>query len=181
MKFHLIRRLLSLDDCKKRVEVMNNNIGGPYEINDNECKISNSFYGINCDLSPTILKKYKELTNKNLAFTYDYCRIYSHGEILSKHIDRRSCEYSVTVNFYNESDPWNIYMISDDKRTDITMQPGDALFYKGIEVIHGRDKNQGGKVYQGFFHFVDLNGPYEKFKNEYIEKKHILLKRTQSQ
>jgi hypothetical protein len=45
------------------------------------------------------------------------------------------------------------------------LDPGDAVVYKGCEVVHWREKADGTEVTAQFMlHYVDQNGPYADFK-----------------
>jgi hypothetical protein len=118
-----------------------------------------------------ILPKIEEVFDKNLIPTYNYSRIYYDGSILKKHVDRYACEYSITINLYQEKGIWPIYMKDGDKEaTEISLEPGDAAWYKGIEVLHWRKKNTNGIGYQTFMHFVEKNGKHmnEVYENEIL-------------
>jgi hypothetical protein len=104
-------------------------------------------------------------TGLELYPTYSYYRIYRNGDDLKKHSDRESCEISATLSFrYTyESDPWPIFM----NDSPIYLNPGDLAIYRGYEVEHWRDELQCGQNdwhVQGFFHYVDRNGPFSEFK-----------------
>lgn len=113
-------------------------------------------------LWPTIEK----CTGKELIPTYSYARLYSNGDILEKHADRPSCEYSVTIQLGRSHHyAWPIYM--GDIRFD--MAEGDAIIYKGCEIDHWRDKCDGPPNYysgQVFLHYVDANGPYTEWAGD---------------
>ena len=45
------------------------------------------------------------------------------------------------------------------------LEPGDAVVYKGCEVVHWRGESVDTEVTAQFMlHYVDQNGPYAKFK-----------------
>ena len=124
-------------------------------------------------------------TGLTLFPTYSYYRVYRNGAELVKHTDRESCEISCTLCFnYNYDDSkfsWPIY-IGDDFCADL--KPGDMLIYRGKDLPHWRySLNHPEDVWhvQGFFHYVDVNGPYEDFKYDKREQIGILPgeKRTQ--
>jgi hypothetical protein len=48
------------------------------------------------------------------------------------------------------------------------MNPGDAVLYKGIDVVHWRDELEGEFVTQTFLHYVDSDGPY---KNWFMDRR----------
>jgi len=122
-------------------------------------------------------------TGLSLAPTYSYYRVYRPGNELPRHIDRPSCEISATiclgVNYkhvdknYNWGiyiDPIgsgnsenNIYIALNNKGIKVEQLPGDVLIYKGCENEHWRDKftaGVGSYQVQGFFHYVNKNGPF---------------------
>jgi len=89
--------------------------------------------------------------------------------VLKPHKDRPSCEISTTVCFgwHIEGDPnstsWPIYMEGEK----IIMSPGDVVIYRGCDLEHWRDEfkaPEGSWHVQGFFHYVDANGPYADYK-----------------
>jgi hypothetical protein len=109
-----------------------------------------------------LMEKHTEL---KLHPTYSYYRIYRNGDDLKKHSDRESCEISATLSFrYSyESDPWAIFMDG----SPIYLEPGDLAIYRGCEVEHWREElkcNPNDWHVQGFFHYVDQDGPVSEFK-----------------
>lgn len=107
----------------------------------------------------------ERITGLELDPTYSYYRVYRNGDNLSKHIDRPSCEISATVSFrYSyESIPWPIFM----NNSPVVLQPGDLAVYRGCEVEHWRDElicPPNNWHIQGFFHYVDKDGPFSEFK-----------------
>lgn len=109
--------------------------------------------------------KIEAITGLSLYPTYSYYRVYRNGSTLEKHIDRPSCEISATLSFnysYQHS-PWPIYM--DGKK--VILEPGDVAVYRGCEVEHWRNELTTGPDewhVQGFFHYVDQNGPFSEFR-----------------
>lgn len=116
-------------------------------------------------LQPIIEKN----TGLTLYPTYSYYRIYRDGDELTPHKDRPACEISSTLCFnydYNDRNfSWPI-CIENDK---IDQEPGDLTIYRGCDLKHHREKLNLGddEIWhvQGFFHYVDANGPHsdEKF------------------
>ena len=118
------------------------------------------------------IKKMEELTKLKLLPTYSYWRMYTHGADLAKHKDRPSCEVSVTVMIGSCGTKWPIFMDKDS----IEMNPGDAVIYLGCELDHWREEFKGDWQAQCFLHYVDANGPNEKWKldgRQYIGEKHV--------
>jgi hypothetical protein len=111
-----------------------------------------------------LMEKY---TGLDLFPTYSYYRVYRNGDDLAIHKDRPSCEISATICFnysYNDKEfNWPIIM----KGCEVNQSPGDMVIYRGCELFHWRDiLKYTEEVWhvQGFFHFVDKNGPYADYK-----------------
>jgi len=94
----------------------------------------------------------KELQMK-LIPTYSYARVYVTGNELKKHIDRKACEFSTTLNLGGDS--WPIYL---DPDIEINLNPGDMLIYKGTDVAHWRKPLEGKYCVQTFLHYNKEGG-----------------------
>lgn len=96
------------------------------------------------------------LCKKVVVPTYCYTRVYGKESELPPHRDRIECEYSFTIHLQGDV-PWEIFI--ENKRTQehvgIFLQPGDAILYKGCEVLHYRKPFTGECYIQTFFHYVD--------------------------
>ena len=101
-----------------------------------------------------IKPRVEEETDLSLIETYSYVRLYKKGDILKKHTDRDACEISVTLNL--GGDPWALYLYPNVK---LTLNPGDAVIYGGIEIEHWRKKFKGDICTQVFLHYNHVNGP----------------------
>lgn len=112
--------------------------------------------------------------------TYSYFRVYRKNDKLDAHIDRESCEISATVCFNFSYDinnySWPIFM--EGQR--MIQYPGDILIYRGCELSHWRDLfdcSDNDWQVQGFFHYVNAEGPFREFRFDrrpslgHIEKK----------
>lgn len=108
----------------------------------------------------------EEKTGLELEPTYSFSRVYQEGEELIPHVDRPSCEISVTVNIACTGDVWPIWMqYEDNDPVKCMLEPGDAVIYKGCEVTHWRRKLPKGQLnVQFMLHYVDKNGPCAKYK-----------------
>lgn len=121
-------------------------------------------------LTETILKSstgsIEQITGLELYPTYSYSRIYLKGDELTPHVDRPSCEISITINVATVGKPWPIWMKAvDQDPMKIEIEPGDAVLYKGCEVTHWRDKMIDTDInVQFMMHYVDKNGPYASYK-----------------
>lgn len=119
--------------------------------------------------SETLLKsirfKMEDKFKLKLEETYSYTRIYINGSFLKKHKDRKSCEYSVTLNISGDS--WPIYIEDNNVSIPIFLNPGDALFYKGCEINHWRDAYEGKEDYiQIFLHYNKVG--FNKYDNRHM-------------
>jgi len=100
--------------------------------------------------------------------TYSFSRVYQEGEELIQHTDRESCEISVTINVACTGEVWPIWMQykgNDNDPVKCMLNPGDAVIYKGCEVIHWRRELPKGQInVQFMLHYVSKNGPYAEYK-----------------
>lgn len=98
--------------------------------------------------------------------TYSYARLYTNGNLLKPHIDRPSCEVSITIQLGRSHHySWPIYM--GDQRFD--MAEGDGVIYPGCDVEHWRNQCDGPKNYysgQLFCHYVYAEGKYRNFAGD---------------
>lgn len=130
----------------------------------------------------TVLLKLQEIMEKNTGLTlhptYSYYRIYRNGDELIPHVDRPSCEISATLCFnYSYDDnkyQWPIFM--DGIRIDL--KPGDLVIYRGCDLPHWREKfdiKEDSWHVQGFFHYVNSEGPCKDWK--FDRRENIGMKR----
>ena len=112
--------------------------------------------------------KISELVGKELFPTYSYNRLYTTGTELERHIDRESCDYSVTMclgydvsnideNVYPDYD-WPMFVDTDldgngNKPFPVHLKPGDLLIYRGSTVEHWREPFWGKNHAQVFMHY----------------------------
>lgn len=107
-------------------------------------------------------------TGLKLHPTYSYYRVYRSGDELANHTDRESCEISSTVcfnyDYNNRNFSWPIFM--DGNRID--QEPGDMVIYRGCDLPHWREELNiyDDEIWhvQGFFHYVDANGPCAEYR-----------------
>jgi hypothetical protein len=122
----------------------------------------------------------QEKTGLELYPTYSYYRVYHDGDELKPHVDRPACEISCTLCFNyeyeNSNYTWPIF-VNDNS---IILNPGDLLIYKGCEKSHWREKFVGSHSdwhVQGFFHYVDKNGPHAQLK---FDRRNSIGERTEN-
>ena len=113
----------------------------------------------------------EDLTGMKLIPTYSYYRVYKPGDILKDHVDRESCEVSVTITMgckYNDKDGkyrWSLHAYVGNEKRYLDCESGDAVIYNGHRLQHGRDRFDVGKhsyQVQVFLHYVNACGPYTK-------------------
>ena len=125
-------------------------------------------------------KKIEDLFGLRLVPTYSYGRTYERHARLLSHTDRPSCEISATFPIAYETDDsttWKIWVRNDmnycgmankeswdltmgspfDERENciaVELEPGDAMFYQGSNVIHWRERLAGKSARQIFIHYI---------------------------
>ena len=123
-------------------------------------------------------KKIEDLFGFRLVPTYSYGRTYERHARLLSHTDRPSCEISATFPIAYDTDDnstWKIWVRNDmnycgmankeswdltmgspfDERDNciaVELEPGDAMFYQGSNVIHWRERLAGESARQIFIH-----------------------------
>ena len=113
--------------------------------------------GLLADLVPRV----EAATGLALFPTYSYFRVYKRGDVLTRHVDRPSCEISLTLCLGVDAPArWPIAVEGARGVSRVALEPGDALLYRGCECPHWRDAFQGDSAAQLFLHYVDRNGPY---------------------
>lgn len=130
-----------------------------------------------------LLPHFEQASGLKLLPTYAYARWYEPGEVLKIHRDRPSCEVSATLTLGFDGNVWPIYIGKpSDKKTEtsrvdehdntvyaddvseLKMEVGDAMLYRGCEMYHWRDEYKEGKWQaQVFLHYVDANGPHKEW------------------
>lgn len=112
------------------------------------------------------LDEMEEITGKKLHPTYSYSRVYVEGDELKPHVDRPSCEISATIHVATKGAAWPIWMkVPGKEPMSFTLEPGDAVVYKGCEVTHWREKAVDTEINAQFMlHYVDQSGPHAKYK-----------------
>jgi hypothetical protein len=93
--------------------------------------------------------------------TYTYARVYLNGSTLERHTDREACEISLTVHLDGDTQWPFCLQKKGEEAVEINLNPGDAIIYMGMEVLHWRNKFEGEKYTQCFLHYVRSRGEYE--------------------
>lgn len=93
--------------------------------------------------------------------SFAYVGSYQSGADLSAHIDRLQCEYAITllIDYTPEpvdQSPWPFYLETSKGTVAIWQGIGDALLYRGRELIHYRKQLAEGRTSTSiFFYYVD--------------------------
>lgn len=131
---------------------------------DPQVEAGYSAYGLNVSeaLMQYLLPFMEQKTGLKLYPTYSYGRIYLPGATLAKHRDRPSCEISLSVMIGQKGDvPWPLFFESlTGKTVALTLEPGDLVVYKGLELNHWREPFRGEQQLQLFLHYVRQGGPH---------------------
>jgi hypothetical protein len=179
--YKVIKRALSAETCKlardalvitKDTQYFINNIpeSNTSAFGDEQCAHSFVNYGHSvCEsLLLTVQPIVEKVTKKRLSPTYSYSRIYWKGATLEEHVDRPSCQYSVTLCLENNPLPWSIFMGGKE----VTLDVGDLVIYKGMDIPHWRDPlEEDTQITQVFLHYVDLDGEHSEWA---LDKRPIL-------
>lgn len=165
----LLKDFLDKDNCKELTDILKNLVKQNKTVNDIQCPKSEAIYA-----NPTFDKLLEDLlpniehaSGRKLYPTYAYARLYAPTDELKIHTDRPSCQISATITLGYEGEQWSIYMADDKNETnksEIQMDVGDAVLYKGMEKYHWRKEFKGKWQAQVFLHYVDANGIYSHHK-----------------
>lgn len=173
-----LNNFLDEESCRQLVIEFNKLIDQKRTVKDPQCPSSESIHGTPLfdKLLEDLCPHFEQKLGLKLFPTYSYARLYNtENETLEIHRDRPACEISATLTLGFEGDVWPIYMgVNEDKSnaTEIRMQIGDAVMYRGCDIYHWREPYKKGKWQaQVFLHYVDQNGPYAEWK--YDKRKYL--------
>jgi len=114
----------------------------------------------------SLLPKMEKIVKEKLFPTYSYARVYRNGSILKDHVDRPSCEISVSIQLaavgVKNENGWGITMGDEI----LYLADGDGVVYNGIKVRHSRDElfcEPNGFQTQVFCHYVKADGRFARF------------------
>lgn len=135
-----------------------------YLVND---QVKDSFSRINFPKYNSLHHKIKlhleDILGIYLLKTYTCDRFYYEGNELELHTDKDSCEISVTIQVSSDSNkPWPIFFkISDHEEIKVSLNDGDCIVYKGMEIPHWREElTDCSYHHQLFLHYVDSQGNF---------------------
>lgn len=151
--------------------------------------LSRYSYPLYKDYQTYIRLKLEKIIGEKLYNTYYYDRFYYVDQELTKHVDRDSCEISVSIQIStNSKNPWEFCLIDlSGNEKKLKMKNGFGVVYLGCDVLHWRDslKSRHSKLkrkilnltrkkddtyhHQIFFHYVLANGHRCHFANDSIK------------
>jgi hypothetical protein len=91
--------------------------------------------------------------------SYSYVSAYREGAILRAHVDRKQCEFTLSLaledNLQSDSTSWPLWFQSDRGKVALNQAAGDAVLFRGCELPHWRDKSPPGhSSTMLLFHYV---------------------------
>jgi len=168
VNYKLIKNFFNVDELKVYQKYCYNKLDQNKDyILDRQC-FSPAWYHdpLMTGLLDTKLSLVEKHSNLKLFPTYVYWRYYVFGGKLENHIDRPSCEISVTACI-KKYDNWPL--IIENKK--IELEEGHALLYAGCDQKHGRPGIYKGEgMAQIFLHYVNQNGPKKDHAYDQIHK-----------
>jgi predicted 2-oxoglutarate/Fe(II)-dependent dioxygenase YbiX len=166
-KYVHLQEFLDKENCAQLTEELKKLVAAKQTTQDIQCPKSEAIHGAQVfdSLLVQLLPHFETASGKRLLPTYSYARLYALGDELKNHTDRESCEISATVTLGFEGDVWPIYMgdsIEKENASEIRMEVGDAVLYRGMDKHHWREVYTEGKWQaQVFLHYVDADGPHK--------------------
>lgn len=161
----------------RRTRHLNENEPGFFEFEGHidTGQVPGAFASYGCAMFDQILldlqPKVEELTGLKLFPTYSYNRLYITGDRLAKHTDRRACEISVTLALGHIGDENKVFVQDvNGEGVGYNLESGDAIIYRGLDVPHWREIYNGVTLANGFFHYVNKDGPHTKEKYDKRDK-----------
>ena len=165
VEFKLIKNFLSKDELKMLQKYCYNRLDFDNYKGDKQTDSPSYYYDpLMMGLLDIKLPLVEKESGLKLFPTFSYWRYYVFGGKLAKHIDRPSCEVSVTACI-KKYDNWPILI----EGHSYELEEGEALLYAGCIQDHWRPGIYKGEgMAQMFVHYVDQNGPfthhaYDKF------------------
>ena len=179
-----LKDFLHKDSCKELSKELKRLVDQKKTVKDEQCPKSEAIHGtVTFDkLLEDLTPHFEQASGLKLFPTYSYARLYnSQDEELKIHRDRPACEISATLTLDFEGDVWPIFMgTNEDKSeaTEVKMEIGDAVMYRGCDIYHWREAYKEGKWQaQVFLHYVDQNGPHAEWK--YDKRESLGLSKTE--
>ena len=179
-----LKGFLDEDNCRELTQELNKYVERGETTKDSQCPVSEAIHGTPTfdKLLEDLLPHFEKACGKRLYPTYSYARLYKPGEELKNHRDRPACEISATLTLGWSGKQWAIYMGDHEDKSnasEIWMNVGDAVLYRGMEKYHWREKFEGEWQAQVFLHYVDADGPHADQK--YDGRQSLGISKTEKQ
>ena len=181
-----LKDFLVKQNCEELTTELKRLVDEKKTIKDEQCPLSEAVHGtyVFDKLLEDLTPHFEQASGLKLFPTYSYARLYNtQGEELTIHRDRPACEISATLTLDFEGDVWPIFMSANEDKsnaTEIKMNVGDAVLYRGMDIFHWREPFKEGKWQaQVFLHYVDQNGPNAEWK--YDKRESLGLSKTNVQ
>lgn len=178
-----LKSFLPEHTCKELANELKRLVSENKTIKDEQCPKSQAIHGtVTFDkLLEDLTSHFEQASGLKLFPTYSYARLYNaQDEELKVHRDRPACEISASLTLDFEGDVWSIYMgTNEDKSnaTEVKMNIGDAVMYRGCDIYHWREPYKEGKWQaQVFLHYVNQDGPHAEWK--YDKRESLGLSKT---
>jgi hypothetical protein len=162
--YAVVRGVLSADLCSFATDLMHLSaeVGKMQEHKDPENTGVLAFEEYAPLFGETLLRRSVPLVEGVTHFgvwpSYSFWRIYRKGSRLKRHIDRPSCEVSMSVHLGGDR-PWPLWVRGrSGQEIALELLPGDGVFYKGCDVPHWRETFEGHEYFQVFLHYVKREG-----------------------
>lgn len=163
-RFLRLERLVSADTMGLYSDYARNYVRAAdyFQFEPDTCSLGRYADALGEVLLVRLLPVVEALASKRVFPTYSFLRFYTPESRLSKHTDRPSCEYSLslTVGHDDAQTAWPILLESVDGQVrSIDLAVGDGLLFQGTELPHWREPLEQGHWLQLFLHYVDADGP----------------------
>ena len=177
-----VKELIQQTPPKERGQLLYGKTEFEFEHNPIEIQVNDSVSRYNYpkykQVHSDIRVRIENIIERKLHNTYFYDRFYFVGQKLRNHVDRDSCEISVSLHVASSpKQTWPFYIKTAEGFVESAiLEPGDALLYKGCERPHWRDPLPSGYTkkermirklkmkeddtwyHQIFFHYVLADG-----------------------
>lgn len=101
----------------------------------------------------------------DLLPTFASARFYARGASVRPLVGRPACEVTVSLALgYKATKIWPLHIGTPEGVQTAMLDRGDAILSRGCECPQWRGEFDGDYHCQGFFHFVDRNGPYSEWR-----------------
>ncbi|HGM7308385.1 MULTISPECIES: hypothetical protein [Stenotrophomonas] len=171
---HLIRSVISeeLVDTYYTYARQHLMLPGYFKMEPEYLSMSRYADGLGEALLEKLTPRIGEALGRDVLPSYSFLRFYTHGSVLSRHIDRPACEITATLALGPRvENPWPIHVLDGGVEKTTLLSPGDILVFRGAKLPHWRDAYPGEHCLQLFLHYVFKDGDFSDYKydkREYV-------------